>query len=306
MHMADPILLFTGEELRRAGAMMNPLDILAEELVARGGPGAAAYRCTLTPWTPADAGTDAGDVTETLVLCELSGTGDRSLMPAEMLRLLGAAALTALAVRELLGPGLITACVLGSGLAAEVQLATNAQHAPDISHVAVWPGGTAEAAPLDPRVLDQLELAGARLTSTASVGQALFGANLVIVTEDVGDAPAGTHLAKGALVVNAAGTELPAGFADGAQVHLVDDARLLTGVPDPQMYLDLGATAAGGHDARPVDADLGQVLTGLHRGRPHLDAIVVVELLSAGLLILPLAGRLHQLARRLGLGRPVG
>ncbi|MEV0569069.1 hypothetical protein [Dactylosporangium sp. NPDC050588] len=303
--MADPILLFTGEELRRAGAMMNPLDILAEELVARGGPGAAAYRCTLTPWTPADAGTDAGDVTETLVLCELSSTGDRSLMPAEMLRLLGAAALTALAVRELLGPGLITACVLGSGLAAEVQLATNAQHAPDISHVAVWPGGTAEAAPLDPRVLDQLELAGARLTSTASVGQALFGANLVIVTGDVGDAPAGTHLAKGALVVNAAGTELPAGFADGAQVHLVDDARLLTGAPDPQMYLDLGA-AAGGHDARPVDADLGQVLTGLHRGRPHLDAIVVVELLSAGLLILPLAGRLHQLALRLGLGRPVG
>lgn len=301
--MADPILLFTGEELRRAGAMMDPLDLLTEELVARGAAGAAAYRCTLTPWFAADAGAGAA---EALVLCELSGTGHRGLMPAEMLRLLGAAALTALAVRELLGPGLITACVLGAGPAAEVQLAINAQHARDIGHVAVWPGGPAGAAPLDPRVLDQLELAGTRLTAAASVEQALFGANLVIVTGDLGPAPAGAHLAKGALLVNAAGRALPAGFAGAAQVHLVDDARLLAGPADPERYLDPGGAAADLDDGRPVDADLGQVVAGLYRGRPHPDAIVLVELLSAGLLILPLAGRLHELARRLGLGRPVG
>jgi ornithine cyclodeaminase/alanine dehydrogenase-like protein (mu-crystallin family) len=303
--MADEILRFTGEELRRAGATMNPLDVLAQELAAHGFPGAAAYRCTLTPWTPAAVGPDPGPG-ETLVLCELNSSGERSLMPAEVLRLLGAAALTALAVRELLGPGLITACVLGSGLAAELQLALNTQYIGDISHVAVWPGTAGETG-FDPQLLDQLEFAGTRLFVASSVEQALFGANLVIVTGDVGPGRIDAHLVKGALLVNAAGRALPDGFAAGAAVRIVDDAGLLAGSTDPRRYLDVGAATSGDvRRRRPADADLGQVVAGLHPGRPHLDAIIVVELLSTGLLILPLAGRLHETARRLGLGRPVG
>lgn len=307
--MTSPIHQLSAEELRSALDGIDPIEVLAEELIGQTVDRAAwdsRQACRLTPWRAA-----SGAATGDQVLVEELRSGSRCLLPASSLRMVRAAALTALSARELMTRGVVTAAVLGSGAPAQLQLTLNARYVRDISHVAIWPAGIEGGAPVEPEVLDELELAGIGLSFSKSVDEAVFGANLVILVGGPPDSLELGHLARGALLINTGGQDLPHDLVDGVDQVYVDDAGLVADNTERyfiRMHLAESDTSDwprlhdGSRHRRRIDADLGQLLTGAHPGRRHIDDVLLVELLSVHVLDIPLACRLHRAARERGLG----
>lgn len=265
------------DELSCALEGIQPLDMLAADLAVstrqERDPGGR-----LTPWPVGGAGEPD------LVLLEDYRSGIACVLPAVSLRGCRAAVLTRLAARHLLNPGAARATVLGCGAAADLQLATIARHLPSIRHITMCPVAAEHGCPIEQRALDEIDLAGVRLTVTADAAAAVADADLVVVA-CVGAAwPSGVRPHAGAVVVNATSTELPAELVDAADVLFIDDAEL---------------AAPGG---RPLDADLNQVLTGEHPGRTESEHVVLVELAGANLLDVALARLLYRAAVERGLG----
>jgi ornithine cyclodeaminase/alanine dehydrogenase-like protein (mu-crystallin family) len=172
-----------------------------------------------------------------------------------------APALTALAARHLLVPREITASIIGTGPAVGAQLSAISRAVPGISHVAVL---ARDGVRPDRQVVDHCHAAGIGLSTAATRCEALFGANLVVITapdRDRRSAP----LPRGTVLVNASGEPLPSGLTAAAQRVVVDDHALLpAGSP------------------LVADADLRQVVTGERPGRTDVDQVLLVELLVAG------------------------
>ncbi|MEU7482294.1 hypothetical protein AB0A63_40445 [Lentzea sp. NPDC042327] len=172
------------------------------------------------------------------------------------------AVLTALAARYLLAPGVVTASVVGTGQAVRAQLESLTRSVPDLTHVAVR---VLDGAPLDRDLVDGLHRTGIGLHVAATAAEAVFGANLVVVTSGAGLDTWPTHLPRGALLVNASGGELPAALTGAVDGRFVDDLALLS---------------AACPQGRPVEADLRQVVTGERAGRTGADHVLLVDLLT--------------------------
>lgn len=229
--------------------------------------------------------------------------GQCCVMPAAGLRDYRLAVLTALATRNLLAPGVVTASVIGSGLALELQLAVLRTHVPNVSHIAV---ATLGNNPPDQAVLDQLDRDGIGISFVETPADAMFGANLVVLA---GATRLGTtRLAKGAVFVNATGVDLPAALLDGVHAVFVDDQEGLADSDRTFVRTHPGRRRFGrGHRSPSVVADLGRVLAGEHPGRTDHDHVLLVELIGGGTELDPvLAGRIHQAAAAAGLGTFIG
>lgn len=225
--------------------------------------------------------------------------GQRCVMPASGLREYRLAVLTALATRHLLTPGVVTASVIGSGLALELQLAVLRTHVPNVTHVAV---ATVGDTPPSQAVLDLLDRDGIGISLVETPADAMFGANLVVLA---GSTRLGTtRLAKGAVFVNTTGVDLPVALLDGVHAVFVDDPEGLADSDRTFVRTHPGRRRGGrGHRSPSVVADLGRVLAGEHPGRTDHDHVLLVELIGGGTELDPvLAGRIHQAAAAAGLG----
>jgi ornithine cyclodeaminase/alanine dehydrogenase-like protein (mu-crystallin family) len=216
-------------------------------------------------------------------------------------------------------PGGVTVALVGMAAAVQPHLAVIARHMPDISHVAVHLADVDEAghaAAIPPEQVDQLELSGIRLTVAGSPADAVFGANLVIVA---GHGPAREYLdalrlgqfARGAVLVNATGHDLPRELVDRVDDVYVDDLGLLAAHSGRYVVAAHVAAAsedrgvAYGREPRIV-GDLGLLLTGGIGQRRRVDGIVLVELLGVTELSTELADRICEAARQAGLGSLLG
>ncbi|MGB3442448.1 MAG: hypothetical protein WBA97_27215 [Actinophytocola sp.] len=309
--MAETVLRLDADDVWRTLETLDPVAVLAEVLIKRAINHPDQDRkpdCLLVPW---------GDREGEYVLAEDQSLGLSCAMPATALRMVHAAALSALATRELLPPGGITVAMLGTRHETQSQLAILVEHVPDIVHVAMRITDKTEAGELEPRLLDQLDLAGIGLSVGTKLADSLFGANLVIaVSEDAlvdGTEQAGVNqLVRGTVLVNASGHDLPTSLVDQVDQVYVDDLALLPEYPDRHVvarhltHSTSGAMWAGGH-ARPpeIAADLGLLLAGSRPGREQQDDIVVVELLSTNVPNTPLAHVIAKTAVRCGLGERV-
>jgi ornithine cyclodeaminase/alanine dehydrogenase-like protein (mu-crystallin family) len=276
------ILQLSDDDVWTALDDVNPVELVANELTGKPADRDGARIPRLSPW----AGDGAG---QELVLLEESDT----VLPASALRWVRTAALSALAARVLINPGVITAAVLGAGLAVQFELNVVTRWVPGISHVAVLITSGAAAVPVELRTLDLLELAGISLSIADCAAAAVFGANLVIVLtggalEHLGPAA----LTKGAVLVNATDQDLPDELLDRVDGIFLDDIRLLGADPCRTALRRAGR----------VEADLREVLAGAHRGRSGADDIVLVELLGAGVPDAWIADQIRQVARRRGPG----
>jgi ornithine cyclodeaminase/alanine dehydrogenase-like protein (mu-crystallin family) len=301
--MATPAALhLDSDQLWTAYEGVDPVALLVDELIGR----------AIDPdgWArqhPERLTTRRDEAGVEHVLCEDSAGA--CCLRADDLRACRAAGMCAVAARQVPAPTLVTATVLGTSHAAQLHLATVARYVPDISHIAVTPTPTGRTR-LQPRVVDQIDLAGIGLTVTRDVAEAVFGANLVVVA-DPNPWPLGTELLpKGAVIINTTGTDLPDDLVNHVDQIYVDDLRLLRNYP--QRYL-VKMHLAGPDQTRPrlgngwyrrprIEADLGQLLTGGHSGRRHLDDVALLELLGATALDPRLAVALHRVARERGLG----
>jgi hypothetical protein len=205
---------------------------------------------------------------------EHSDTG--LLLPTAGLQAIRAAALTATAATLFVEPRVITVAVLGSGLAARLQVAALATHVPGVSHIAVHGLKQVPSA-----LAERLAAAGVGLTIAERAADAVLGANLVVLAGPQNEA--GWTLPNGTVMVNATGEAVPLDVP--VDQVFVDDRRLLAS------YL-------------PDIADLGQVLAGTHPGRTDSDDVVLIDLLTVEAGGLWLTHQLLQAALRQDLGEP--
>jgi ornithine cyclodeaminase/alanine dehydrogenase-like protein (mu-crystallin family) len=306
--MTGPTLRFTAAELYGVLSEIDPLGVLAEELVARSThetSGGVDLASRLTAWQDAD-----------FALLEDPLQGTRSVLPTAVLRAGRTAALAALAARELVVSGVVTAAVLGSGAAAQLLLAVIARHVPGVSYVAASPDHHLDGngTPLAPQLLHQLDLAGIDLTVTGAVNEAVRGANLVIAATGVPGSLGAAQLSSGSLLINAAGVDLPDALVDDVDDIYVDDVALLEAnrhrvfvrthldsAGDPERW----GEESGWRERQRIKADLRQLLAGEKRGRTNVDDVLLVELLGVGELDARFASTLHRAAVERGLGTPV-
>jgi ornithine cyclodeaminase/alanine dehydrogenase-like protein (mu-crystallin family) len=309
--MSGSILELDDDGLWSALERINPVDLLIDELIGQAVDGVGWKQRQfgrVVAWN-GDNGDNGDGAAPDLALFE-DLTGDRCLLPADGLRASRAATLSALAARQTLAPTVVTVTVLGASPAAQLQLAMIARHVPDVSHIAVCPG---EAGPIsiEPRVLDQVDLAGIGLSIASGLADAVLGANLVVVSAD-GPWPLETRqLPKGAVVVNASGQDLPDRLVHDVDQIYVDDAGRLAD-HEHRYFVRSHLSGRSGTLTRMwtsgtrrhpcIEAPLGQVLTGAHPGRTGLEDLLLVELLSIDQLDAPLAGQLHRAAIECGLG----
>ncbi|MFD7656315.1 hypothetical protein ACFV4N_20285, partial [Actinosynnema sp. NPDC059797] len=157
-----------------------------------------------------------------------------------------------------------TGRVVGGGWGVRPMLDAGARPVPGPRTVAV--GGNA-GEPMDRDLVDRLRLTGIGLSVAATAGEAVFGANLVVVTDVADPDTWPVRLPGGAVLVNATGGDLPPAVTRAVDVVFVDDLALLRCAP---------------HRGLPVEADLRQVVTGECAGRTSADHVLLVELLTEG------------------------
>jgi len=308
--MTETILQLRADEVWSALEVIDPVAVLAEELIG-GTIGRERHDRRLgrlTPWT----GPSLPDTHADQVVLEHPGASVTCVAPAATLRMSQSAALAALAARELLVSGGVTVAMLGASELTQPQLAVIARHVPDISHVAMCLATVGDSKRLMPRLIDQLELSGIGLSVVTSLADTVFGANLVIAASDGAmaqdlDRLRLSRLARGTVLINATGRDLPIDLVDRVDQVYVDDLGLLEANCDRYVVAahlaGSGSTVevGGGRDPR-IAADIGQLLTGRHRGRRQVDDVVLVELLGVNELNTELMYRIYQAARRHGLG----
>jgi ornithine cyclodeaminase/alanine dehydrogenase-like protein (mu-crystallin family) len=293
--MTGTALLLRDHEVESALEVIDPVAVLAEQLIGRtvGRPHPLGR---IRPWC------DSGE----FVVLDHPDATPPCVLPAHSLHMAQAAALTAVAARELLPAGGVTVAVLGSADCTQPQLPVIARHVPDISHVALSLAGGPAA--IEPRLADLLELSGIHLSVVDTLADAVFGANLVVATnhsaprQNLDNLRLG-QLARGAVLVNSTGKDAPADLVDRVDQVFVDDIGLLPGHVDRHV---VAAHLAGPDGAdRRITADLPQLLTGRHAGRQRIDDVVLVELLGVDEPNVELAYRIYEGAKRTGLGERI-
>lgn len=292
----ETALLLRAHEVESALEVIDPVAVLAEQLIGRA-VGRPHPRGRLRPWC------DSGE----FVVLDHPDATPPCVLPAHSLHMAQAAALTAVAARELLPAGGVTVAVLGSADTTQPQLPVIARHVPDISHVALCLAGGPAA--IDPRLADLLELSGIRLSVVDTLAEAVFGANLVVATnhsaprQNLDNLRIG-QLARGAVLVGATGKDPPAELVDRVDQVFVDDLGLLAAHLDRHVVAAHLAGHPDGPDRR-ITADLPQLLTGRHAGRLRIDDVVLVELLGVDEPNVELAYRIYEGAKRTGLGERI-
>ena len=284
----SPLIQLSADELATALGSVEPIDVVAQELVTRATcdqPQPADQGVRLARWRGRTAPSSVPG-TEWVVLEDLR-TGPLCVLPLAGLMASRAAALTGLAARTLLGTGPVTVAVLGAAPAVRPQMVVTTHHLRGVGRIAVWPARDGGASVVESSLLDEIDLAGIGFVVAAAVADAVDAANLVVAVEPVPLAIG--QLTKGAVVVNAAGRGWSAGLVGAVDQLYVDDAT----------QADRDTRALHG---RPIDADLGQLLAGRHPGRTDRDHIVLVELLGRDVLDVQLAASLHRVALERALG----
>jgi ornithine cyclodeaminase/alanine dehydrogenase-like protein (mu-crystallin family) len=294
--MTGTVLQLRSHEVWSALEAIDPVATMAEYLIGRTVGRVGTGRKSpgrLVSWS--GTARNGGDL---VVLDHPDATG-ACVVPAHSLRGSQAAALATVAAREMLVNGGVTMAMLGPAADVQPQLSVVARHVPDISHIALSSEsmGTKD---VEPRLVDQLELSGIGLSVVPTVADAVFGANLVIATDDGGSARdlaelRTDQLARGALLINATGADLPADLADQMDHVYVDDLGLIEHHPDRRV--------AAGHLTEPrIAGDLAGLLAGQVPRRWHDGDNVLVELLGVHDLNADLAYRIYEIATHTGLG----
>lgn len=306
--MTETILQLRSHEVWSALEVVDPVATVAESLIDRTvGRAGHGHRNPgqLISWS------GTGRNGSELVLLDHPEAAAPCVVPAQSLRSSHAAALIAIAARELLVSGGVTMAMLGPADDAQPQLSVVARQVPDISHVALC-GATMGTKEVAPKLADQLQLSGIELSVVPTVEEAVFGANLVVATSHLAHRQDLTELrigllARGTLLINATGHDLPDDLVDQVDQVYVDDLGLLEDHLDRHVvasHLSMpNADAAAVHRAAGprIAGDLAQLLTGRLPGRRGSD-VVLVDLLGVHELNADLAYRIYEFATRTGLG----
>ncbi|WP_322750108.1 MULTISPECIES: hypothetical protein [unclassified Frankia] len=293
------------EDVHRALDDLDPLALVVAELTGRKNP-----EGSLVVGPVAGAGVG---LSEKHIAVEDPRGAVRFLLPLRALQAVRSACLAGAAARLFVPPGAATVSVLGSGLSAEMLLRMAARYVDGVSHVAVCAVGGSSEEIVTHRVVDELDLSGISFIVTSEIAEAAFGANFVgIAGKSAVDLHIG-QIAKGAVLVNCSGWDLPIGVVNGVATVYVDNLGLIEEnlhrhFVRAHRSSETGTVARRHREYRShrIAGDLRGLLSGDHvaRSKPP-EGILLVEVLSVGLLSTSLACQLTLAAHRLGLGNAI-
>lgn len=247
-------------------------------------------------------------------------TGQVCLIPTPSLQMIGSAGLAALAGRELMPPGVVTAAVYGSGTTAQLYLGVIADHVPGVSRaVVIQPAGADPGPPIEQGLRDRLDRAEIATSVVTDSRDAAVGSNLLIIADLGRDRMNIGRLPANGLAVNATRRDLPDELLANVDRVYVDDLGLL----EHNQHRRFVRSHLAGAPARPdrtrepqndwhrrparwrheqcVETDLGHVLAGKHE-RTDVDDVLLVELLGGAVPDVTLGRHIHRAAISLGLG----
>lgn len=319
--MEDPILQLRADDLWRALEEVDLVDLLAAWRRDRSG-GTDNNRYWLEYIRPANgaAGIAAGRPADELVLLRGTRAAVRCVLPGSGLRLCYATTMLALAASSLLAAKEATVALLASGDAVRCHLTMLACHIEGIGHISLTSASDRSLTSVDGRVLDLLDRAGIELSVVSTVGEAVWGANLLIATGPGHSRLTYAQVRRPAMLVNLAGRDLPDELVDAVDQLYVNDIELLAGnthrhfvrvhlregsrgEPDTATAERPIESAAGAWSSRRrIDADLHQVLSSHRPYRTQLTGVLLFELFATKVLDLALACRIRQTALERGLG----
>jgi ornithine cyclodeaminase/alanine dehydrogenase-like protein (mu-crystallin family) len=312
--MDVPVLRLGADDLTRVLGEIEPVEFRTAGAIA---PAAGADRLRSADELVDTGGIPSGDE---LVLIEDPYTTGWCIVPRSSLCLCRVVKSVSVAARSLLAGGEATVALLASHDIASFHLVMLARHVPGVGEISVSSGNGRELEPFGPRVLELVHRAGITLSVDVTVDEAVHGANLLITTGPGHEDLANTHPPRGSLLVNVTGVDLPDDVVDRVDQIYVDDFGLLernrhrrfvdvhlrkrtygrlAPLRQPEGWHHQRDTW---HHLRCVEADLGQLVSGRHPGRTHLDDLLLFEVLGVQELDVALAARIHRIAREHGLG----
>jgi hypothetical protein len=289
------------DEVHRILDDLDPIALLAGEL---SGAAEAEHGCRLEVETR---------LTESHVALRDPDSQIRFLVPSKALKAVRSAGLAAIAARLLVPAGAATVCVIGSGYPAELMVRMVVRYVVGVTHVAVCAVDGSVDAIITHRLIDELELSGIGLAVTSRVDEATFGANLVGVagTQPVMDLRI-RHIARGAVIVNCSGLDLPVNVVHGVTKVCVDDLQLVD-ANGHRYFIRLHrlnedrAAMLRPRDLRlcRIAADLVELLRRGHSPPAEPPGVVLVEVLGAGDCSASLTRQIVRVAHRLGMGNAI-
>jgi ornithine cyclodeaminase len=295
-------------------------------------PGGAANRCLAMPGAVdfddgfavglktinASLGNIAGGLPRsqgfTLLLDEETAR-PRLLMEAAHVSALRTAAVTALAAQTMGRKGMSSMGLIGCGTLAMAHLKLLADTVPTLTEVRLFDMDPARAAKFRDEVASSLP--GQRIEVVPTARECVTDADLVVpvTTATEGYIPY-DWLTPGTLVSNVSLDDLLPDVVQRCDVLVVDDWDLVSGdrrrllgrmyhAGDllPPSGIVVGQTGGPSTAARKVDATLGEVVSGAHRGRGEDTDIVVCNAFGMAILDIAVAYRVAAAAERAGIGQ---
>ncbi len=292
------------DEVHRALDDLDPVELVVAELTGKKSP---ERSFVVGP----EAGLGVG-LAEKYLVVEEPSSATRFLLPLGALQAVRGACLASAAARVFVPPGAATVSVLGSGISAELLLRMAVRYVVDVSHVAVCAVGGSVEEIVTNRVIDELDLSGISLAVTSEIAEAIFGANLVGIAGKSAVNIKIDQIAKGAVLVNCSGWDLPASVVDGVATVYVDNLGLIEENLH-RYFVGVHRSSESGPAARRrqeyhshrIAGDLRGLLSGDHIVRAEPEGIVLVEMLGVDTLSTSLACQLMLAAHRLGLGNVI-
>jgi N-[(2S)-2-amino-2-carboxyethyl]-L-glutamate dehydrogenase len=219
------------------------------------------------------------------------------------------ASVTALSADLFRGPTVESLAVIGAGALAAAHLALLPGRLPGLRNVRLYDLDRERAGALLRQFGDELAARDVCMTLTDSAEEAIRPAQLIVpvTTTTTGYIPM-AWLQPGAILVNISLDDpLPEVALEAGKLFVDDwhlcktDSRRLLGRLYREGLIDGPGTSSGGR-ARPVDAQIGEVVLGSHPGRGSDDEVILVNPFGLSIEDVALAAEVYQSARRMGLG----
>lgn len=247
----------------------------------------------------------------------------RCVMAAAHVVAVRTAGLAVACAQALLCQPVITVGVMGAGELAVTHIELLARALSGVTSIAVHDPDAGRAKDMRERLSDLLWQRGVRLSLTDSAREAVLGADLVISALRGGSgAIEHAWLSPGAVVVDVSLDGVLPDVVLGADTLIVDEwaraaagqghllgrmnragqVRGPRGAPGGAMGGPRVPSEAGG---RRVDAELGEVLAGLHPGRCHPEDVILVCPYGPAVLDIALATEVYRIAMREQRGIPL-
>jgi ornithine cyclodeaminase len=236
-----------------------------------------------------------------------------AILEAGHISALRTAAVTVVAARELGVQPVRTAAVVGAGELGRAHVHLLAGRLDGLESIAVFDLAPGRAERLCAGVARAAADRGVAVSPAGSARAAIDGAGLVVTATTVtGGYVPRAWLAAGAVVSHVSLDDLLPEVVLGAEHLIVDDwplvrddgRRLLGRLHALGRLVGPGETVNGGR-ARAVDGTLGEVVRGAYRKRRGPADVVVVNPFGMAIEDVMVAHRVHEVARRRGLGHPL-